>query len=83
MEQKTLFSNSFIRDSVISTLKHNSKDGDAGGKHGSGPADRYSDVSSELQASVTHTLNQPKLSSIDNKSLADHLSRGNEMGAGL
>lgn len=63
VEQKTLFSNSFIRDSVISTLKHNSKDGD-------GPAaragiDRYSDVSSEMQ-----TLNQPRLSSqesIDNR----------------
>ena len=51
IEQKTLFSNSFIRDSVISTLKHNSKDGERQG------ADRYSDVSSEMQQSATHTLN--------------------------
>ena len=39
---QTLFSNSFIRDSVISTLEHNSRDGHVGS------ADRYSDVSSEV-----------------------------------
>ena len=54
IEQNTIFSNSFIRDSVISTLKHNSKDGEDVRK---GHGDRYSDVSSEIQHSVTHTLN--------------------------
>ena len=58
---ETLFSNSFIRDSVISTLKHNSKDGD-GNK-----AERYSDLSSEIANSVTNTLNQPRLSSLEKK----------------
>lgn len=54
IDQKTLFSNSFIRDSVISTLKHNSKDGD---QRLGDRADRYSDVSSEMQQSLTQTLN--------------------------
>lgn len=62
IEQKTLFSNSFIRDSVISTLKHNSKDGERGVR------ERISDASSEIH-SATHTLNQPRLSSLDNKSI--------------
>ena len=62
IEQKTLFSNSFIRDSVISTLKHNSKDGERGGR------ERVSDASSEVQ-SAAHTLKQPRLSMIDKNSI--------------
>ena len=62
IEQKTLFSNSFIRDSVISTLKHNSKDGEGGGR------DRVSDSGSDMH-SATHTLNQPRLSLLDNNSV--------------
>ena len=54
IEQNTLFSNSFIRDSVISTLKHNSKDGEDVRK---GHGDRNSDVSSEIQYSANNTLN--------------------------
>ena len=59
---QTLFSNSFIRDSVISTLKHNSRDGEAV------RGDRYSDVSSEVANSVAATLNQPRLSQLERRS---------------
>ena len=46
--QNTLFSNSFIRDSVISTLKHNSKDGE-----------KFSENSSEANV---NNLTNPRLS---------------------
>ena len=46
--ENTLFSNSFIRDSVISTLKHNSKDGE-----------KFSENSSEHDR---NNLTNPRLS---------------------
>ena len=57
----TLFSNSFIRDSVISTLKHNSKDGE-----------KFSEHENSSDGNANANLTNPRLSndnlnnSIDN-----------------
>lgn len=63
---KTLFSNSFIRDSVISTLKDG---GEFANNLNNGKGERYSDISSEIAQSGTQTLEHPRLSSLDNASI--------------